>query len=102
MAQQNGASNGGGKAAAHQTPGRPRRPGTDDAILTATLELIAQGGIPAATIVGVSARPGIARASISLRWPNRDALVAAAIRRAIGRQPFELSGDLEVDIRRSA
>jgi len=86
----------------HPALGRPRRPGTDDAILRATIDLIAEGGVGAATIAAVSVRTGVARASIYLRWPNRDALVAAAIRKAIGRQPFELSGDLAVDFRRGA
>ena len=102
MAEQNGALGPHDEGAAPHTPGRPRRPGTDEAILKATLDLIAEGGIPAATIAGVSARTGVARGSIYLRWPNRDALVAAAIRRAIGRQPFDLSGDLVVDIHRGA
>jgi len=82
--------------------GRPRRAGTDDAVLRTTLDLIAEGGVGAATIAAVSARTGVARASIYLRWPNRDALISAAVRRAIGRQPFALSGDLAVDFRRGA
>jgi AcrR family transcriptional regulator len=87
---------------APRSPGRPRRPGADEAILRATLDLIAESGASSATVAAVAERTGVARASIYLRWPSRDALVDAAIRTAIGREPFELSGDLEVDFRRGA
>ena len=45
-------------------------------------------------------RAGVARATIYLRWPSRDKLIAAAARHALGRAPFSLSRDLATDIRR--
>src|SRR5260370_23013438 len=88
------------KAAA--TRGRPRDPNLERRVLDATLELVAEGGLDAATIDAVAARSGVARATLYRRWPSRDALIEAAIRHAIGRQPIGATGDLELDIRRSA
>jgi AcrR family transcriptional regulator len=81
-------------------PGRPRSVDADDAILRATVELLAQSGLGRTTIAAVAARAGVARATIYLRWATRDELIAAAARHALGRPPFDLSGDLEVDLRR--
>jgi AcrR family transcriptional regulator len=78
--------------------GRPRSQTADDAILRATIELVAEGGPDAATIQAVANRAGVARATIYLRWPSRDALVTAAMRRAIGRAPYALTGNLETDL----
>ena len=83
-------------------PGRPRSATAEDAILRATIELIAAGGIDAATIQAVGDRSGVARATIYLRWPSRDALIQAALRRAIGRDPYPLTGDIEEDLRGGA
>jgi len=47
-------------------------------------------------------RSGVSRASVYLRWPNRELLVAAAFRRAMGREPLRVTGDLEADLRRGA
>jgi AcrR family transcriptional regulator len=81
-------------------PGRPRSETADEAILSAAIELLAEGGPDATTIQAVADRAGVARATIYLRWPGRDALITAAIRHAIGRSPYPLSGDLETDIAR--
>jgi AcrR family transcriptional regulator len=84
----------------HRHPGRPRSATAEEAILRATIELIAEGGLGAATIQAVSDRSGVARATIYLRWPSRERLLEAAMRHAIGREPYALSGDIEEDIRR--
>jgi AcrR family transcriptional regulator len=55
-------------------------------------------GAEATTIQAVADRAGVARATIYLRWPGRHALITAAIRHAIGRSPYRLTGDLETDI----
>jgi AcrR family transcriptional regulator len=72
----------------------------DEAILQATIELLVEAGLEGTTIRAVVERSGVARATVYLRWANRDALIGAALRRAIGREPYPLSGDLETDIRR--
>jgi AcrR family transcriptional regulator len=83
----------------HRLPGRPRDPDVDDAILDATVELLAESGLKRTTIAAVATRAGVARATIYLRWPSRDRLIAAAARHALGRPPFSLSRDLAVDLR---
>ena len=69
-------------------------------MLRATLDLLAERGMEATTIQAVSDRTGIARATIYLRWPGRSALILAALRWAVGRPPFELSGDIATDFER--
>ena len=86
------------RAGNRRRPGRPRSEAADAAILSAAIELLAAGGSEATTIQAVADRAGVARATIYLRWPGRDALITAAIRHAIGRSPYRLTGDLETDI----
>jgi AcrR family transcriptional regulator len=83
----------------HRGPGRPRDPDVDDAILHATVQLLAESGLRRTTIAAVAARAGVARATIYLRWPTRDQLIAAASRHALGRPPFGPSDDLAADLR---
>jgi AcrR family transcriptional regulator len=80
--------------------GRPRRPATEEDVLHATVSLLAEVGLAGTTIRAISERSGVARATIYLRWPTRDAVIAAALRHAIGRDPYPLTGDIEHDIRR--
>jgi AcrR family transcriptional regulator len=74
----------------------------DVSILKAAVELLASKGPVGLTINAVARRSGVARASIYLRYPSSDALMAATLRAAIGREPYPLSGDLEADLRRGA
>lgn len=80
--------------------GRPREAAADAAILRAAIGLISERGLEAATVHAISRRAGVARATIYLRWPSHDALIAAALRHAIGREPYPLTGDIETDVRR--
>jgi AcrR family transcriptional regulator len=82
--------------------GRPRDPDLEARVLTSALQLIAELGLEAATMDAIAERSGVARATLFRRWTNRDALIEAAIRHAIGRQPIGATGDLELDIRRAA
>jgi AcrR family transcriptional regulator len=82
-------------------PGRPRDAAIDELVLRATLDLLVERGMEATTIQAVSDRTGIARATIYLRWPGRSALILGALRWAIGRPPFELSGDIPTDFERA-
>ncbi len=84
----------------HRLPGRPRSATAEEAILRATVELIAEGGLGAATIQAVSDRSGVARATIYLRWSGHEALIEAALRHAIGREPYKLSGNIQADLHR--
>ena len=92
-----------GPAAGERVPrGRPRSARAEAAILDATVELLAQGGLDGTTIQGIADRAHVARATIYLRWPTREALITAALRHAIGRPPIPLTGDLEADLRRGS
>jgi AcrR family transcriptional regulator len=85
-----------------QNRGRPRDADADARILRACVELLTEVGAEATTMSAVIERSGVARATAYRRWPNRDALLVAALREIKGRGPVALSGDLETDIARSA
>jgi AcrR family transcriptional regulator len=82
--------------------GRPRSSATDATILEAVLNLMGDVGVAGVTVAEVARRAGVARATVYLRWPSRAALVGAAAKAVAGGKPFELTGDLERDIRRGA
>jgi AcrR family transcriptional regulator len=82
--------------------GRPRSRDADEAILRATAELLAEVGLAGTTIRAVAERSGVARATIYLRWPSRDALIGAALRHAIGREPVVVTGNFDADFRAGA
>ena len=84
---------------AQRHAGRPRLPDTDATILRATMEMLADVGLSGLTVAGVAKRAGVARATIYLRWPSRDALLGAVAKAAAGGLPLPLSGELERDIR---
>jgi AcrR family transcriptional regulator len=60
--------------------GRPRDPLCDEAILKATVELVAEVGYDRTTLDAVAARAGVSKPTIYRRWPaGKDELVAAAV-----------------------
>lgn len=59
--------------------GRPRDVGIDDAILTATRELLAAGGYEALTLSAVAGLAGTTRPAIYRRWEDKADLATAAI-----------------------
>jgi AcrR family transcriptional regulator len=61
-----------------QGPGRPRRRGTDRAILNAALELVAERGYDGLTMEGIAARAGVAKTTVYRRWRSRDEVLEAA------------------------
>jgi AcrR family transcriptional regulator len=79
-------------------PGRPRSHDVDASILDEAVALLAAKGPDGVTINAVARRSGVARASIYLRYPTRQALLAAALRAAIGREPYPLTGELLTDL----
>lgn len=83
----------------HRSPGRPRNPETDRAILRAAVDVLSEVGLQGITVSAVAERAGVARATIYLRWPTREALLGAVARAAGGGYPYPLTGDLETDIR---
>ena len=64
----------------------------EDAILRATLELLAESGYDQLTIDAVAARARCSKATIYRRWPGKAALVSTAVRRHAG-QPAAAAPD---------
>jgi AcrR family transcriptional regulator len=60
--------------------GRPRSFEAHQAILQATLELLAEIGFYGLTVEGVAARAGVGKATIYRRWPSKLPLVIEAMR----------------------
>ena len=52
---------------------------TEHALLDATRELLAEGGVRQLTIEGVSARSGVAKTTIYRRWRSKDELALAVL-----------------------
>lgn len=79
--------------------GRPRDPGKADAILAATLDLLAEVGYDAVSMEGVAARAGTSKATVYRRWPDKRSLVAAAVGNQQGPPPAAVdTGSLRGDL----
>jgi AcrR family transcriptional regulator len=82
--------------------GRPRLPDTDRAILRAVAELMAEQGVSGTTINAVAARSGVARGTVYRRFPNRSAMIAAAVRASRDWQTIDVGDDIEANYRQQA
>jgi AcrR family transcriptional regulator len=69
------------RVASPRPTGRPRDPDLDDAILDATILLLAQEGFARMSIEQVAARAGVGKPTIYRRWPSKVELVIAALSR---------------------
>lgn len=79
-------------------PGRPRDPLIDDAVLAATLELLADEGYIRTTIQAVARRAGVGPPAIYRRWANRVELVESALFPELRGRDVEITGDLRTDL----
>jgi AcrR family transcriptional regulator len=80
-------------------PGRPRSAKADEAILVATLEILAERGIRGLSTAGVAARAHAGKDTIYRRWPTKAELVRAALARAASVAiPEPDTGNLEQDL----
>jgi AcrR family transcriptional regulator len=61
------------------TPPAPRGARSDKAILDATRELLAEGGVRKLTVEGVAARSGVAKTTIYRRWRGKHELALAVL-----------------------
>jgi AcrR family transcriptional regulator len=61
-------------------PGRPRSAEVDQAILDATVELLARHGYDGVTMEGVATQAGVGKATLYRRWPGKPDLILDAIR----------------------
>lgn len=59
--------------------GRPRDPKLDAALVDATLQLLAEGGLNGLTMEAVAARAGVGKATLYRRWPGKAELVVDAL-----------------------
>ncbi|WP_307787163.1 TetR/AcrR family transcriptional regulator [Mycolicibacterium mengxianglii] len=82
------------------TPGRPRDPEKDIAVMAAARELLMETGYQGATVVAIARRAGVGTPTIYRRWPSKESLIEDA---AFGHaQPAPLptpTGDLRTDLR---
>ena len=60
-------------------PGRPRSEAAEHAIIEATLELFAEGGVEGVCVEAVAAKAGVGKATIYRRWPGKEELLIHAI-----------------------
>ncbi|MET8251572.1 TetR/AcrR family transcriptional regulator [Micromonospora sp. NPDC005197] len=75
-------------ADARRSPGRPRSIRADEAIIEATLDLLAEGStVEALSIEAIATRAGVGKATIYRRWAGKDALLLDALRRLKGIMP---------------
>jgi AcrR family transcriptional regulator len=81
------------------TRGRPRDPSCGQAILEATIELLAELGYDRMSVDAVAARAGVSKPTIYRRWPEgKDQLVAAAVARCKEDVPVIDTGSLRGDL----
>jgi AcrR family transcriptional regulator len=66
------------KVDAPRRPGRPRRADASEAILDATLELLAERGFHATTMDAIAERAGVGKNTIYRRWCAKDDLIIDA------------------------
>jgi AcrR family transcriptional regulator len=59
--------------------GRPRDPRIDDAVLRATVELLAENGYPGLLVSAIAERAGTSKPAIYRRWPSKARLVHEAV-----------------------
>lgn len=64
-----------------RTAGRPRDPLIAEAILVATLELLAKNGFDGTSLDAVAQRAGVGKPTLYRRWSSKQDLVIAAIER---------------------
>jgi AcrR family transcriptional regulator len=85
---------------AARPPGRPRSPEADRAILTATIDLLADEGFGGVTMEGVAGRAGVGKATVYRRWASKSALVVDAMSacRELSTTPPPDTGSLRADL----
>ena len=79
--------------------GRPRDLRLDDAIVAATLDLLAERGYSGLSLAAVAERAGTTTPAIYRRWPSKADLVLHAVFRTEGDDVIADTGDLEADVR---
>jgi AcrR family transcriptional regulator len=78
-------------------PGRPRSAQSHEAIVRATLELLAEVGFERLTMEQVQRRAGVGKATIYRRWASKSELVKEAIQFFSAELPVPDTGALRTD-----
>src|SRR5215208_2339383 len=92
-------------ATMHSTPteaprrGRPRRADADQAILTATVELLGEVGVAGFSMDLLAQRAGVGKATIYRRWPSKEALMLEAMRTVVTPVSAPDTGAVRSDLR---
>lgn len=81
-----------------RAPGRPRDPAADEAILRATLAILAEAGYGDLTVERIAERAGVGKATIYRRWDSKDDVVLAAVEQLSAEVPVPDTGDLRSDL----
>jgi len=77
---------------------RPRDTAVDEAIIAATLALLAERGFGATTVEAVAEQAGVGKPAIYRRHPDKAALVAAAIRAQLPSLEVPELGDTRAEL----
>jgi AcrR family transcriptional regulator len=80
-------------------PGRTRSAAADEAIISATLELLGRHGYDALTMAAVIERAGVSSATLYRRFAHKEQLVAAAVATLVPTQLDIDTGSLAGDIK---
>jgi AcrR family transcriptional regulator len=79
--------------------GRPRSPLLAEAVISATIQLLAERGVEATTLDAIAAKAGVAKTSIYRRWASRDDLIADVFLHVTNRAvPVPDTGSLRGDL----
>lgn len=78
-----------------RVPGRPRKPGVDDAVLTAMVDLVTEHGYTRTTIDNIARRAGVAKTTIYRRWRSEKELAIDALVLVLGEPPMSHSSGEE-------
>lgn len=62
-----------------RSPGRPRDPAADEAIIAAAAELLIERGVSGAGMEQIAQRAGVAKVTVYRRWKSKNDLLARAV-----------------------
>ena len=82
----------------HETMGRPRSARAHQAVVKATLKLIAQHGIDATSVDAIADASRVSKATIYNHWSTKEELCLEAIGRVCGDLPVFESGNPKADL----
>jgi AcrR family transcriptional regulator len=84
--------------APERKPGRPRSARAHQAILDATLQLLAEEGYRGLSLEQVAARAGVGKTTIYRRWSSKQDLVIEAVTQITRNPPIVETGNVRADL----